>query len=360
MSTRRRLFLSLLMAAILALGLMLTAAHGHASPYEPVRYTITGNDVAIYNLVGTLEVVRGDGASVVAEVTMKGKDAARLDVKTGVIDGKQTLRVMYPSDRILVPEFGENSTSTFRVRDDGTFGGKDHSGHKVTLSGKGDGLEAGADIRVMIPAGKKVALFWGHGKCDVSRVTADLSIDGASMPVSATDIKGSFHVDIGSGFVRVQNATGDVSIDTGSGEVSLTGIKGESIDVDTGSGGVTGSDLSAPNVSIDTGSGSIEVGKLTAERVSLDTGSGEVTAELSEGIQTIEIDSGSGDVSVTIPKRFGARLSVETGSGGIETNLTLETSVRKHDELVGTIGDGKGRLTIETGSGTVSIRQAGI
>jgi hypothetical protein len=34
--------------------------------------------------------------------------------------------------------------------------------------------------------------------------------------------------------------------------------------------------------------------------------------------------------------------------------------VRKHDELVGRIGDGKGKLTIETGSGTVSIRQAGL
>ncbi|MGH7681974.1 MAG: hypothetical protein ACRENN_08315, partial [Candidatus Eiseniibacteriota bacterium] len=83
MSTRRRLFLSLLMAAILVLGLMLTAAHSHASPYEPTRHTLTGSHVAIYNLVGSLEVVQGTGASVVAEVTLKGKDAARLDVQSG-------------------------------------------------------------------------------------------------------------------------------------------------------------------------------------------------------------------------------------------------------------------------------------
>lgn len=362
MSTRRRLLLSLLMAGIMVLGLALSAAHSHASPYEPTRYTITGSHVAIYNLVGTLEVVRGDGASVVAEVTLKGTDAARLNVATGAIGGNQTLRVIYPGDRIIVPEFGEHSTSTMRVRDDGTFGGKEHdrSGHKVTLVGEGSGLEAGANIRLMIPAGKKVDVFWGHGKCNVTRVDADLSLDGASMPVSASGIKGSLHVDIGSGHVHVEDATAEVWIDTGSGEVSLAGVRSKSIEVDTGSGEVTGSNLSATDVSIDTGSGSIQVEKLTAQRVSLDTGSGEVTAELSDGIQAVEIDSGSGDVTVTIPKTFGAELSVETGSGGIETNLTLETSVRKHDELVGRIGDGKGKLTIETGSGTVSIRQAGI
>lgn len=362
MSTRRRLLLSLLMAGIMVLGLALSAAHGHASPYEPTRYTITGSHVAIYNLVGSLEVVRGDGASVVAEVTYKGKDAARLNVATGAIDGNQTLRVIYPGDRILVPEFGENTTSSMRVREDGTFGGKEHehSGRKVMLVGQGGGLEAGADMRLLIPAGKKVDVFWGHGRCDVSRIDADLSLDGASMPVTATGIKGSLHVDIGSGHVHVEDATAEIWIDTGSGEVSLAGVRAKSIEVDTGSGEVTGSDLSATNVSIDTGSGSVQVGKLKAEKVTLDTGSGEVIAELSDGIQSIEIDSGSGDVTVTIPKTFGAELSVETGSGGIETNLTLETSVRKHDELVGRIGDGRGRLTIETGSGTVSIRQAGI
>jgi hypothetical protein len=153
-------------------------------------------------------------------VTYKGKDAARLNVATGAIDGNQTLRVIYPGDRILVPEFGENTTSSMRVRDDGTFGGKghEHSGRKVMLVGQGDGLEAGADIRLLIPAGKKADVFWGHGRCDVSRIDADLSLDGASMPVTATGIKGSLHVDIGSGHVHVEDASAEIWIDTGSGE----------------------------------------------------------------------------------------------------------------------------------------------
>jgi DUF4097 and DUF4098 domain-containing protein YvlB len=305
-------------------------------------------------------VVRGDGASVVAEVTLHGKDAVKLQVVEGPIGGRQTLRVIYPGDKIVNPEFGDHTTSTFRINDDGTWNDDKHRGRRVTISGRGPGIEAGADVRLFVPAGKKVSVYWGHGKANITRIDADLVLDAAGMPVSATGIRGSLHVDVGSGMVGIESADAEISIDTGSGEVSLAGIRGKVVTVDTGSGDVTGNDIAAEEASIDTGSGRIQLGKFKAERVSLETGSGEVTVELSGNASSLEIDAGSGDVSVTIPKTLGAQLSIETGSGGIETNLTMETSVRKHDELVGRIGDGRGRIAIETGSGTVRIRQAGL
>ena len=360
MSVRKKPLPSLVLAGALVLGLLGLARSSPASPYEPTRHTITGAEVAIYNLLGNLEVVRGDGASVVAEVTLHGKDAVKLQVENGLIDGRQTPRVIYPGDRIVNPEFGDHTTSTFRINDDGTFNDDKHRGRRVIVSGRGPGIEAGADIRLVVPAGKKVSVYWGHGKASVTRVDADLALDAAGMPVSATGIRGSLSVDIGSGMVRVEGADAEISIDTGSGDVSLSGIHAKGVTVDTGSGEVTGNDISAESASIDTGSGNIQLGKFNAERVSLETGSGEVTVEIAGATRSLEIDAGSGDVSVTIPKALGAELSVETGSGGIETNLTMETSVRKHDELVGRVGDGRGRIAIETGSGTVSIRQAGL
>ncbi len=346
------------LAGAVALGLAALASPIQASTSEPTRHTIAGPHVAIYNMVGSLEMVRGEGNSVVAEITLHGNDADRLEIAKGPIRGRETLRVLYNDDRILVREFGEHSNSTLRVNEDGTFRDEKHGGRKVILSGRGSGMEAGADIRLLVPPGKKVDVYWVHGTASVTRVDADLTIDAASMPVNATGIAGSFHVDIGSGHVRVDRADADISIDTGSGEVSLTAVRGKSVQVDTGSGEVMATDVTAPVVSIDTGSGDVHVAKLMADHVSLDTGSGEVAVEVSSGLETLEIDSGSGDVSVIIPKSLGAELTVETGSGGIETNLTMETRVRKHDELVGRIGDGSGRIAIETGSGTVSIRQA--
>src|ERR1700752_3318455 len=112
---------SLALAGVLALGLVGLDRPSEGSPYEPTRHTITGTDVWIYNLLGTLEVVRGEGAAVVAEVTLHGKDAENLRVENGPGDGRQALRVIYPGDRIVEPEFGHHTTSTLRVNDDGTF-----------------------------------------------------------------------------------------------------------------------------------------------------------------------------------------------------------------------------------------------
>ena len=335
----------------------LAAALPAAAAAEPSRHAIEGGHVAIYNLVGSVEIVHGTGRSVVAEVTLKGPDASRLKIEEGELGGRGTLRVIYPGNRVIVPEFGEHSTSTIHVREDGTFRDSGKGGRKVVLSGSGSGVEASADIRITVPAGKRLDVNWGHGRASATGVDAELSIDGASLPVDVSGQKGVLLVEVGSGEVRVSKSSANVDIDTGSGDVDLVEIDGRSVRVDTGSGAVTARDLDVGALSIDTGSGSIDVADAKAPVVALDTGSGEVTVGLTGDLNTLEVDSGSGDVTVTLPRTVGAQLSIETGSGGIESDLAIETRMRSRHELVGRVGDGSGQIAIETGSGTVTLRQ---
>src|SRR5438045_9127612 len=65
------------------------------------RHTLTGREVEIYNLVGTMRVERGSGSDVTIEVTRQGPDAARLRVATGEVRGHEALRVIYPERRIV-------------------------------------------------------------------------------------------------------------------------------------------------------------------------------------------------------------------------------------------------------------------
>ena len=347
------------LAGTMVLALFLTAGFSgvfqtRPAAAEPVRHTIPGDEVRIYNLVGNVEIVPGTGPSVIAEVDLQGADASRLRIEKGKIRGYETLRVIYPGDRIHVPEYGSRTTTTMRVREDGTFSDEKDGGRKVTLTGK-DGIEASADIRILVPKGRKVAVKWGHGEGSISRVDAPVAIDAAHMPVTVTDAKGPLAIDIGSGQVVVNGASAAVSIDTGSGEVALHSIHGGPISVDTGSGEVVAEDITSDPISIDTGSGGIRLVRVRSQSVALDSGSGEVAVDLVSGMRNLVIDTGSGDVNVSIPRGTGAELSVETGSGGIETNLVLETRYRKRNELVGRIGDGGGSIRIETGSGTVTI-----
>lgn len=350
------------LAGVPAAGLLLALA-GTWTPAQaaPVRYTIAGNKVSVYNLVGTLEILPGTGSSVTAEVEVRGPDAAKLKVQTGAIRGRQTLRVVYPDDHVIDPSMGENSRTTLRVRSDGTFSdekdGRD-GGNRMTISGSGDGLEASANVKLLVPAGTNLMVYWGHGRASVARVDADVFLDGASMPIHAEDLHGPFHADVGSGEIEILGSDAALNIDTGSGAVRLRDVRTpEQILVDTGSGEVDGTNLKAASVAIDTGSGAITLEQVEAKSVTLDTGSGEIDLDLTSDVSTLVVESGSGDVNVSFPPGVGAQLSVETGSGGIRSELALETQVRKHDALVGRLGDGHGSIGIETGSGTVTLRE---
>jgi len=89
---------------------------------QPERYTLADDYVAIYNLVGTVRIEPGTG-DVAVQVTRAGGEAASLRIAQGEVDGRSTLRVLYPGDRIRWrDQAGGNSSTQLRVREDGTFG----------------------------------------------------------------------------------------------------------------------------------------------------------------------------------------------------------------------------------------------
>ncbi len=316
-------------------------------------FTIQGNRVEIYNIAGSVRIQSGSGSAVLVEIDAGGADADQLDVETGRIGTAETLRVIYPDDRIVYPRLRSRSRSQFSVRADGTFFGRARRGDRVTVSGSGRGLEAYADMTISIPAGKTVGVFLGVGEVDVTNVNGDLMVDVASAPVTARGTRGKLYIDTGSGAVEVTNAEGDVSVDTGSGSVDVSGITGGSLIVDTGSGGVVGEDIEVDELNIDTGSGRIELANVTSSNIRLDTGSGSVRLDLTTDVEVLDIETGSGRVTVAIPDNMGAELNIETGSGGIDFDMPVTVRRFSRRELYGAIGDGRGRIRVDTGSGGV-------
>ncbi len=321
------------------------------------RYPLSGDDVAIYNLVGELRVEAGTGGNVVVEVTPAGPDAAQLRVESGELRGRQTLRVIYPSRRIIYRDL-EGSRTTLSVRDDGTFGGERSGwGNQVRISDEGSGLEAHANIRVLVPAGRRVSLNLAAGTVAISNVDARLLVDVASASVSARSVRGVLSVDAGSGDIEIADMNGELELDTGSGNVRITNAKGTRHNIDTGSGGVNINGLEGDRLVVDVGSGDIEVRGVRAGTVRLDSGSGSVDAELAANVRDLVIDTGSGDVTLRLPKTFGADLEIDTGSGSIRTGFPIVTQEFRRDALRGRIGDGSARVRIDTGSGSVQLLQ---
>lgn len=333
-----------------------------ASPAAARVYTLSGSDDAsIWNPAGNIRVEAATGANVEVDVNALGRDAAQLRISDEALNGRPTLRVLYPSHRIVYPPLGRWSNTTTSMRKDGTWGGTTNDwfgANRVRIKGSGTGVEAWTDLVVRVPRGRKVSVYSLAGAGEIRNVDGILLFDGGSGGVTSEGTKGTLKIDLGSGSVKVAGHDGVLDIDTGSGSVDANNVRGASVHIDTGSGSVTGASIATEDLLVDTGSGGVSLTALDAKRGKVDTGSGSVQLALLSRSSDLDIDTGSGSVRVTLPQDFGARVHLETGSGGIRTEFPMTIDTKDTGVLKGSIGDGSGRLHVDTGSGGVSLLAA--
>lgn len=340
--------------ALLAIAIVPAATHAQAAE----RVSLSGSEIAVFNLAGKMKVVGGSGRDVVVSVTRGGRDASQLRVEHGQIRGRETLRVIYPSRRITYPDMNDWGRTTLRVGDDGTFDDHEHDyGDRVEISSRGGGLEGHADLTVEVPAGKRVDLHLAAGDVTITNVSGDIFVDVNAADVTTSGTKGILSLDTGSGTVSVSDANGNVTLDTGSGSVALRNIRGDRLSVDAGSGRLTADDIQVQSLNMDLGSGGARVTKLGAQDIKLDSGSGSTELDLLSDIRLLDIDSGSGGVTLWIPASFGAKVDIDAGAGGINMDVPVQVTRWESDHLVGTIGDGQGTVKIDAGSGGVRFKK---
>ena len=352
-------------AFLLGFALLLAASLLVAPPIalSAERYTVPGSQVAIYNLAGEMKVEPYAGSDVVVEVTRGGRDAPELRIESGLRGARQTLRVIYPGKRVVYPKLGLGSRTNLSVRADGTFGDglKDllGLGTGVTISGRGNGLEAHADLRVLVPASKDVAVYVGAGSMSAADVEADLKLNASMGAIECSGTRGTLRVNTGSGSVRVRSARGDLAIDTGSGDVATENVEAGRLHIDTGSGSVAINRARAQALDVDTGSGDIVAEDLDAGDIHVDTGSGRVSLALVRSAKRVNIETGSGAVLVRVPRDYEAEFELDTGSGGIDLDMPHTVTRQDHGHLRGRIGDGGGSLRVDTGSGGIQVMRGG-
>jgi len=349
------------LARVIALAALSVAATGDPRA-QGERFTLTGDKVEVFDLAGEIRVEPGTGSAVVVEVMRSGKDAGSLQVRTLSHDGNAALAVAFPGKYVVYPERREHGTNSEWIDDDGVFGDRKSrafSGHEVHVSSSGSGLEAHADLRVLVPAGKKIQVHHAVGVSSIRDVEAAVSVDQGVGDLDMKGVKGDVSLDTGAGAVSVADLRGDLAIDSGSGEVTLSKVHGDRLDLDSGSGTVKGSDLQVESLVVDSGSGSVNFRALSARTIRLDSGSGDVDLDLTSQTSDIDVDSGSGTVTLRVPADFSARYDIDGGSGGVEVGVQHQAVQVDDERAQGKIGDGRGRIRIDGGSGRVKIVSSG-
>ncbi len=351
------------------------------------EFTYATPSLTVLDMIGRVEVVSAPGSAFRVTVRVEGEDAAPDILKMLEKGDKEpTLMIQFPVEEhreYVYPPMGPDGRTTITYREDRPREESwfrrliaDITSKRVTVRGRGGGLEVWADITIAVPSGGRLKVVDRVGEITAHDVAGNLDLDTSRGDIVVDGLTGDLVTDTGSGSVDVSDIRGEVVIDTGSGSVTAAGINGPRLAADTGSGSVNLRGITADKITVDTGSGSVRVDQAScrklhvdtgsggvravgveADRVVIDTGSGSVELMLVRlGTGRYEVDTGSGSINLLLPADASAGISAETSSGGVRCRLAgAQIRHQKRNEMDVTVGDGDAQIILDAGSGTITL-----
>ena len=332
----------------------------------------------VRNLIGDIRIERGAdvGFHIIATATIDAKTqgeadtlARAIEYRTRDVGAGSRFDVAFPKERFPKIYYAGGPETWWSVMYAGYLGAK------IRLTGDRDEAPmVRVDLLIRAPTGAKLDVSNMFGESVAQGYSGELRLDGGSSLLRSAGGEGRLELDSGSGVVEVAGHQGRVSADTGSGDVTIKDC-GCEIDVDTGSGtveiqggsGVLRADTGSGRVSVegfsgtiaaDTGSGGVlarGVSNLTV--LDLDTGSGSVSVDGDlSALKRLRVDTGSGSVRLQTPNAPSMEIVIDTGSGHVDVDAP-GSMIKESDDGTWTVKlrNGAGSGVIDTGSGDVDI-----
>lgn len=244
--------------------------------------------------------------------------------------------------------------------------------------------ESGQVEASSINAGSEnIELSSGFGKVSLERASGtDIKLESKSGMLEMNDVRASGDVEMKTDFGDVHFSTGSaklLTIETKSGkvtldalnlrgalttssdfgEINLEQVNASSYDLETNSGSIWVDGAAGGNVKAHSGFGSVTVLNGDSVTLELSTQSGSVDFEGSLGDGPHIVRSDFGEIHLTIPADSALNVDLKTDFGSIKSDIPISvtlTGETEQNHQTGTINDGGSQLTVETGSGSISIQ----
>jgi DUF4097 and DUF4098 domain-containing protein YvlB len=181
-----------------------------------------------------------------------------------------------------------------------------------------------------------------------------IRLDGVNLNATIEGVSGAIDIDNVEGSIRVSGTTGPVSVASVAGGITIEDVRG-SVAVSTVNQGVrlrnVRGDITAATVN-----GSISMQGIEARRVEASTVNGlvEYSGSILDGGRYF-LGTHNGRITMTVPERTNAAVSVTTRTGQVEAAFPVTISGTRSSRLDFTLGSGSARIELESFNGTVRL-----
>ena len=143
----------------------------------------------------------------------------------------------------------------------------------------------------------------------------------------------------------------ELEVDAASAKLEVHDLQIGQVNLDTASGAVGFENCHVDTLDIDTASGDV-IFSGTLRQLDCDGASASIVAYLSNVPRTMDIDTASGNLDITLPENAGFTVDLDALSGKFNSDFDYNTA---NDRYIS--GDGSCRISVSSMSGNVTIRK---
>jgi DUF4097 and DUF4098 domain-containing protein YvlB len=203
------------------------------------------------------------------------------------------------------------------------------------------GIPTTVDYQLTVPRGMALNL---------SGVSSDIQVTGTEGAVEATSVQGDVEVTGPAKSVKASSVEGDAKVSGARGKVEVSSVNAD-VSVDHVNGEVTASSVNGEVHLIDIDSGDVEASTIN----------GEVRYDGSiRDNGSYRFSSHQGTVSVGIPEKASASVSVSTFAGSFRSTFPIPLNQTKRGHQFNfTLGGGSAQMELESFQGSIELRRPG-
>jgi len=333
---------------------------------------VTGADVAECNVTAIIST----GASTEEEAK---EIAEKVEIETELVDKTLTVKAKKPqikkeqsigvSFEIIVPkQTNVECSSSFGAiklaNINGNAGAKTSSGSITAENIKGSArLDTSfGSINCNNISGENVELKSSSGAIKADNIQGLKSVQTSFGPITCNNVSGNdVRLKTKSGKITITKASfSDCDAETSFGSIISTGLKADSLKLNSGSGSIKVEGTSANTTNIHTSFGPITCRRITSADLTAGSNSGNIEIICSDSTPAeinASVTTSFGSIEFATPPGFSGQVELATNFGSVNTKLpiTITGEVSKK-KLTGIIGEGKGKLHLETRSGSIKIK----